>query len=225
MADGTVPQTRSDFYVYVIFRPDGTPCYVGKGRGRRSQHHTKFSHNRHLRAIYAQAGGNLPLIKLCEGFTNAAACETEIALIAAIGRLDLETGLLVNFTNGGEGAPGYRPSDDARAKISAAKTGKKREPYTPEHRAKLSTAQKGRKHAPHTPETRAKISAARKIRPGKPQAPEAVEKTAATHRGRKRTPETCAKISEAAKIREYRKRKQDTANDLFGYLSGLPEAA
>lgn len=49
-------------------------------------------------------------------------------------------------------------SDDIRARISAAKTGQARKPFTDATRAKMSSAQKGRKTSP---ETRAKLSAAR----------------------------------------------------------------
>jgi len=128
--------------VYVIFRPNGTPCYVGKGRGRRAEHHARFSHNRHLKSIYRQADGILPLAKIREDLTDQEACEIERAFIAAIGRKDLGLGPLVNFCDGGEGLSGHIKSSETRAKLSAALKGKISR--SPEWRAKQSIAQKGR---------------------------------------------------------------------------------
>lgn len=123
-------QPKNDFYVYVIFRTNGIPCYVGKGRGQRSKHHAKFSHNRHLRNIYNQAGGVLPLVKIREGLTDPEACSIERAFIAAIGRADLGLGPLVNFCDGGEGTSGHVKSAETRAKLSAAHKGKIVSPET-----------------------------------------------------------------------------------------------
>jgi hypothetical protein len=108
---------RSDFYVYVYFRPDtGLPCYVGKGRGPRwIAHNKQRSPNPHLRNIINKYG-EIPCVKTHQGLTEAQAFEIEIALIAAIGRG--KKGPLVNLTDGGEGSSGYVPSDSSRAKMS-----------------------------------------------------------------------------------------------------------
>lgn len=107
---------RRIFYVYVIFRLDGTPCYVGKGKGGRWRQHIKQSSNIHLARIYAKANGDLPIIKVRENLTNAQAIETEVALIAIIGRG--KSGSLVNMTDGGDGATGYRHTVDTKTKLS-----------------------------------------------------------------------------------------------------------
>jgi hypothetical protein len=169
MADDALP--RSDFYVYVIFRPNGVPCYVGKGRGQRDQfHEVKGSHNPHLQAIFKLAGGVLPRIRFREGLTDKAALALEAVVIAAIGR-EIHGGPLVNQTDGGEGGGGIIRSAETRLKMSKAQRGKKLSTetrlklsysqklvkHTPEWNAKVGSAHKGK---PETPETRAKISAA-----------------------------------------------------------------
>ena len=78
-----------------------------------------------------------------------------------------------------EGNPGTR-SPETKAKMSAAKTGKKRGPQSPEHIAKAAAAKR-------TPEARAKQSAART---GKKQSPEHIAKRVAARTGQKHTPES-----------------------------------
>jgi hypothetical protein len=152
-------RSNNDYYVYVIFRPNGIPCYVGKGKGRRAEHHARFSHNRHLKSIYNLADGNLPLVKIRQGLTDAEACETERAFIAAIGRRDLGKGPLVNFCDGGEGLSGHIKSPETLAKMSKNLRGI---PRTPEWRENQRKAQTGLKRSE---ELRARLSAARKGKP------------------------------------------------------------
>lgn len=114
---------------------------------------------------------------------------------------------LVNSTDGGEGAPGYSPGDDTRAKMSAAK---KNRPLSPTHarnvrlalvtrnqskeqRAALSAHFKGRAK---TEEQKKKISA---TLTGKKQDPEMVARRAAAQRGRKNSPEAIERMRQAAR--------------------------
>ncbi len=128
-----------DFYVYVLFRPDGSPCYVGKGRGNRWRHHEQKGKcsNHRLAAIIARAGCELPKVKIREGLASSEACKIEVAIIAAIGRG--RNGPLVNLTDGGEGLGGVPMPDDIKRKIARANTGRR---LTPEHRENLSRARK-----------------------------------------------------------------------------------
>lgn len=170
MADSSVAQERSSFYVYVIFRPDGTPCYVGKGHGRRADHHRRFTKNRHLRNLFAKYG-DLPIARVREHLTDAEACSTEIALIAAIGRRDLGTGPLINLTIGGDGAAGHIKTLETRAKLSASRKGMK---FPPEWVEAMRASRLGKKRDPAsrakqaatiTGRTRPEHSAALKGRP------------------------------------------------------------
>lgn len=90
----------------------------------------------------------------------------------------------LNCTEGGGGSRGRKHSEQSKAKISVALTGRKGHPHTEESRAKLSAAHKGKKLPPHTEERKAQISASLKGRKKPP-----------------RTDEHRAKISEAWRIR------------------------
>ena len=88
------------FYTYLWLRNDGTPYYVGKGRGDRA-----FSgpHTVH-RPIERER------ILIQEWPSEAEAFEAEIFLIAFYGRKDIGTGILRNLTDGGEGSSGLKDS-------------------------------------------------------------------------------------------------------------------
>src|SRR5260221_12283744 len=99
-----------DFYVYVIFRLNGIPCYVGKGRGDRWLVHEKrkIKDNKHFDNIIKQAkkaGKELPKIKLRENLFESEAFDLEKIFIKAIGR-EIHGGPLVNLTDGGDGPAG-----------------------------------------------------------------------------------------------------------------------
>lgn len=181
----------NDYYVYQYLREDGTPYYIGKGKGNRlfSKKHTV----------------NLPtdltrIKKISENLTNDEARELEIKLIAKYGRKDLGTGILHNKTSGGEGInepsdairkrmsdanKGKVLSEQTRAKISLARLGKSlseetkqkmRKPKSDEHKKKISETQQKRKRNPLSEETKAKISLARKGKPGYPRTEETRQK-------------------------------------------------
>ncbi len=209
------------FYVYVVFRLDGTPCYVGKGCGHRWKIHFAKSHSVHLKNILCQAGGELPITKIREDLTNEEACTIEIALIAAIGR-EIDGGPLVNLSPGGEGVPGFRHSYEARQTMSEQRKGRKQsavtiarkiasntgQKRTAETKARISAAHTGAKRSPEwcenirlskmqqdrSAETRAKIAASLK---GRKRSPEAIAKTAAALRGIPRPPEVREKLRAA----------------------------
>jgi hypothetical protein len=110
------------FYVYVWFRKNGVPLYVGKAAYReddkrqRWQDHIRFSHNKHFSYIIRKYRGKLPIVIVREGLTEAEAFEVEVALIAAIGRYDQDQGPLVNHTNGGDGCVGYKETEEQKEK-------------------------------------------------------------------------------------------------------------
>jgi len=141
------------FYVYILFRPDGSPCYIGKGQGRRwLQHESKGALERasnwRLAGIIRRCKVQLPKCKLRENLTHEEACVLEKAFISAIGRGRF--GPLVNMTDGGEGSYGRKLSDDAKRRIGLGGTkrkGKKLGPCPEERRMAISAAKKGR-HLP-----------------------------------------------------------------------------
>jgi hypothetical protein len=100
-------------YVYILFRPDGTPCYVGKGHGDRWLNHERypqFSTNKNLANLVRKSkllGHELPKVIIRRNVTDKKAFEIEKAFIKAIGR-KVDGGPLVNFTLGGEGTSGHK---------------------------------------------------------------------------------------------------------------------
>jgi hypothetical protein len=172
------------YYIYILFRPCGTPFYVGKGRGDRIRLHERF-------AIAGRAGHKAALIRSIwrsnqhVGYRIEAwfddendAFAYEQLLIAHIGR-EANGGPLVNLTDGGEGPSGFRQviTPEMRAKISASLTGRTK---SPEHVAKVAAKRRGQRHSL---ETRAKMSEA-------VNKPEAKAKIAIARRGFKQTAES-----------------------------------
>jgi hypothetical protein len=112
------------YYVYAYIRSNdsqkakaGTPYYIGKGKGGRAfgKHKGISVPNDRTKVIFLET-------KL----SDVGALALERRLIAWWGRKDLGTGILLNRTNGGEGASGriYKPTEETNRKISAALTGK-----------------------------------------------------------------------------------------------------
>lgn len=219
------------FYVYALFRRDGSPCYIGKGKGSRwseYDRHPEKCHNPLLKAILLSEGP-LPRVKLWMGPSEQEAFDMERLWIATIGRQN--NGPLVNFTDGGEGTSGRPMSERAKLKISMANKGAKRSDLARQHireslpirdgdknpffrkkhsdetREHWSRIRKGRSH---TEEEKQKISASLIGHAGywfgKKQSPEMIEKKAAANRGRKRTEETREKMRVAQRRSQERRR-------------------
>ncbi len=156
---------QSVFYVYLFLNPDGTPCYVGKGKGRRYRD-MRRGYNPMLTALIERAGGELPFSIVQDRMTEEAAFALEIALIKKYGRRGYG-GILANLTDGGDGTAGSKWTPERTEFMRAVKTGTK---HTEETRAKMRASYNrelpnsfaGRKH---TEESRAKMSASLKGHP------------------------------------------------------------
>ena len=181
----------NEFYTYAYLREDRTPYYIGKGTRNR---------------IYStyRKGAKPPKDKsrtifLKQNLTEAEAFRHEIYMINVFGRKDLGTGILINKTDGGEGASGAIRSDETRKKMSDANKNP-----SEETRRNMSEAQKGRTRSE---ETRRKISEKLK---GKPRSKEIKKKMSETQKGHIVSEETRIKISEKLKgkpLSEETKRK------------------
>jgi len=101
-------------------REDGSPYYVGKGLGKRA--FISDAHGVHRPKDRSR-------IILFEQVDEAAAFESETALIELFGRKDIGTGCLRNLTDGGENPPSW--------------LGRKRAPWSDERRKQASEAKKG----------------------------------------------------------------------------------
>lgn len=119
MADQAVP--KAETYVYILYRDDGTPFYVGIGTGKRWLIHERDAHrgnsrkDRIIQKMRATGIADIPKRKIAQGLTRVQAAEIEVALIASIGRAP--HGPLVNHTQGGDGAADL--SAEAQAKKAA----------------------------------------------------------------------------------------------------------
>jgi hypothetical protein len=105
-----------------------------------------------------KALGLQPLIEVLYFATEAEAFDTEKKLIKLFGRLDLKTGTLCNFTDGGEGHAGLLRSRETTEKATATtKVKMASSEYKLEHSARMKAA-----HS--TAEAKVNLSAASKKR-------------------------------------------------------------
>jgi hypothetical protein len=108
-------------YVYIWFRPDWTPFYVGIGKtpSRWNPARAKDKDRNPLcMKIIRKYGAQNIHVQKHTGLSWSAACAKEQSLIAHFGRID-EGGLLANFTDGGEGAvnPAKHVIEASRARL------------------------------------------------------------------------------------------------------------
>lgn len=172
----------SNFYVYMICRPNGVACYIGKGRGTRWLRHDKRSTNPHLECLYKKYPGKLIAVKIRENLTEDEAFSLEMALISLIGR-ETSGGPLVNMTDGGEGASGYKFPRDIVERIALKNKG--RLPWN--------------KGIPWEPEIKQKMRDAKLGKPGNRRGVAMTEEQILKLKERHAKPETKAKLSESLK--------------------------
>jgi hypothetical protein len=110
----------AQFYTYSYNRVDGTPYYIGKGKGDRA--YNRAAH------CCARCPKDRARITVQYWESEEKAFEMEKWYISLFGRKDNGTGILRNMTDGGEGASGNIPSEDNLKKRSESQKGIKR-PY------------------------------------------------------------------------------------------------
>ena len=121
--------TQNEYYVYLYLREDGTPYYVGKGKGNRAYQKT--------RAVPAPKT-NDRIIFAHTNLSEDDAFKKEIELILQYGRKNNGTGILRNLTDGGEGTSGFKWTSENKIKLSEGL----KKAMTSERRAAISRSLK-----------------------------------------------------------------------------------
>jgi hypothetical protein len=162
-------------YVYIWFRPDWSPFYVGIGKtpSRWNPLRAKAKdRNKLCMRILEKHGTHNIRVNLFVGLTWSEACAKEKSLIAHFGRID-QGGLLANFTDGGEGvvSPTQEQLDRKRKRLLDPEN-----PMRNMHRVLNKDPEIKRKRLAslNSAETRIKLSAAAKKRWENPEAKRAL---------------------------------------------------
>ena len=187
------------YYTYAYLREDGTPYYVGKGKGDRAY--------RKVGKPCVTPKDKSKIIYLKTNLTEEQSFNHERYMIFILGRKDLGTGSLLNKSDGGEGRSGYIPTKELKINQSKRMSGENNPMYgkrgvecpwygrkhSEETKDKISKSLTGENHnfygKTHTKETKQKMS---EIKKG--------EKN--PFYGRKHSEETKQKMKEAAKRRK-----------------------
>src|SRR5260221_1398396 len=122
------------FYTYLWLREDGTPYYVGKGKGDRG-----FTSREHRLNCP-------PKERIIINYwpDEATAFAYEMYLIDFYGRKDLSTGCLRNLTNGGENPPSWKGKKRSKEQIEKLSKIRKEFRFTQEVKDKMSETRKGK---------------------------------------------------------------------------------
>jgi len=167
------------YYVYAYIRSsDGTPYYIGKGKGKRAyKNHGSMKIPTKNKIIFLETN-----------LTELGAFALERRLIRWWGRKDNNTGILINLTDGGEGQSGFTFSEESKRKMSKSHLGKT---HSEEHKQKL-------RGWVHSEESKRKMS---QSRVGKTRSEETKQKMSESLMGRTFSEESKRKMSEAASRR------------------------
>lgn len=201
--------------VYTITLIKSGRVYVGSSKnieGRWKEHLRHLRQGRHandrMQRAFAHHGEEAFVFAVIQVTEEDARIAREQAWMDCLGAYDRRRGF--NLRPTADSPRGAFVSDETRAKLRAARIA--RGPITEEERAKISAALTGRPKSPEhiakhaaslrgrklTAEHRAKVAAAGI---GRTRTAESIARSAAAHRGVKRSPEARAKMAEANRRR------------------------
>lgn len=118
---------ENNWYIYRHLKPCGEVFYIGIGKTKNySRAYDKYHRSKWWKNTFKKYPEYEVQI-LTKNLSREEACELEIILIKYYGRKDLETGTLVNLTDGGEGL--LNVSEDVRKKHSERMKGENNPSY------------------------------------------------------------------------------------------------
>lgn len=177
--------------LYILFKDDGTPFYVGAGNDRRIANHFSGCGGRPLVDVVIKEHrlrGSEISFTVVESYVNDdEAYDAEVNLISLIGK-EIDGGTLVNITDGGKGVSGYKSSPKQISDNSKRGIVRFSDPH---ERSKISIATR---EAMADPKVRKNISD--KLL-AKWQDPDFINKQVASHTGIKDTVDTKVNKSKA----------------------------
>ena len=107
-------------YLYRHIRLDtNEPFYIGIGSDEDYKYERAYcldNRNKYWRNIVKSSGYEVEI--MLDGLTWVEVCSKEVEIIKLYGRKDKGLGPLSNMTDGGEGVPGMRHTDETKLKIS-----------------------------------------------------------------------------------------------------------
>jgi ribulose bisphosphate carboxylase small subunit len=202
-----------DYYVYAYLRKDGTPYYIGKGKGRRA-------YDKH--GNYIRVPPKDRIVFLYSNLTEEESFQKETETIIHYGRKDLGLGPLRNLSNGGQGQSGYQHLSETKEQIrntlkEAYSLGRKI--VSENHRRIISETHKGKVLSKETKEKLKEFNTGKKLsEETKMKISKSLKGRMPWMNGKKHNEESRKKMSEASKRywREKSKSSEDTLEKFLG---------